>query len=162
MPCKNGYVLRAVAQEGRVQLQHVQAVVQVFPEIPAFHGLFQINVGCGEHPHINVDRLYRADPFDLAFLQEAKKIGLQLQWQIADFVQKQGAAVGLLNAADFALVGAGECASLMAEHFRLDQVVCDRSAIDRNEGGGIAARPPVQGTSDEFLACAAASTNQNG
>jgi hypothetical protein len=34
-----------------------------------------------------------------AFLQRAQQLGLQRQWQLADFVQKDGAGVGLLEPA---------------------------------------------------------------
>ena len=56
-----------------------------------------------------------ADPFELAFLQDAQELGLQLQRQIADLVEKHCAAMSELELALLQLMGAGEGAFLMAE-----------------------------------------------
>ena len=52
---------------------------------------------------------------------------------VADFVEEERAAVGLLEAADALLVGAGERPLLVAEQLRLEQVLLERRAVDLHE-----------------------------
>ena len=58
---------------------------------------------------------------DLALLQRAQQLGLQLERQLADLVEEQRAAVRELEAARAALQRAGEGAALVAEELALDQ-----------------------------------------
>ena len=52
---------------------------------------------------------------------------------VADFVEEQRAAVGLLEAADALLVGAREGALLVAEQLGLEQVLLQRRAVHLHE-----------------------------
>src|SRR5690606_12062271 len=58
--------------------------------------------------HVDLLRLHRADPADLALLQHAQQARLGIQRQLADLVQEQGAAVGGLHQAGATGAGAGE------------------------------------------------------
>ncbi|SVJ77443.1 Uncharacterized protein conserved in bacteria [Klebsiella pneumoniae] len=117
-------------------------------------------MGRRQHPHVHLDRPATADPLDLLFLEKAQQVGLQLQRQVADLVEEQGAAVGRLDPPDLALVRAGEGALLVAEQLGLDQVLGNRPAVDRDERPVRAPRLPVQGTRDQFLAGAALAPDQ--
>ena len=50
--------------------------------------------------HADIDRLgaRRPDPLELAFLQDAQELDLDIRRQVADFVEEDGAAVGQLEA----------------------------------------------------------------
>ena len=63
----------------------------------------------------------------------AQQLGLQAGVHLADFVEQQGAAVGLLELADAAGDGAGEGALLVAEQFGFQQVLGDGGAVDGDE-----------------------------
>ncbi len=71
-----------------------------------------------------------ADAVDLALLDRAQQLGLQPRIHLADFVEQQRAAVGLLELADAPRDGAGEGALLVAEQFGFQQVLGDRRAVD--------------------------------
>ena len=58
---------------------------------------------------------------DLALLQDAQQLGLQRRRQLADLVEEQRAAVGLLERPTLPLGGAGERAALVAEELALEQ-----------------------------------------
>jgi hypothetical protein len=78
-------------------------------------------VGGGDQADIDAPGLGGADTAHFFFLQQAQESGLGLQWQLTDFVQKQGATIGSLNQS-FALgLGAGEGALFVAEQLGLDQ-----------------------------------------
>ncbi len=57
------------------------------------------DVGRGDDPHVDRDRLVRADRHHLALLERGQQLGLQMKRQIADLVEEQGAVVGGLEAA---------------------------------------------------------------
>lgn len=59
----------------------------------------------------------------MLFLQKAQQVGLQLQRQIANFVEKQRAAISRFDAPGLTLMSTRESALFMAEQFRLDQVL---------------------------------------
>jgi hypothetical protein len=61
------------------------------------------------------------DPLELALLQHAQQLHLELRLQRPDLVEKDRPAVGGLEAADLVADGAGERALHVAEDFRLQQ-----------------------------------------
>ena len=78
---------------------HVQAVVEILAEFAFLDPPRQIAIGGRHHPYVHLDGFRTAQPLHLAFLQHAQQFGLQIHGQFADFVQEQGAALRLLEAA---------------------------------------------------------------
>ncbi len=66
--------------------------------------------------------------------QNAQETRLRFERHVADFVEKERAALRLLEAADGARVGAGESPALVAEEFALDEFARDRRHVDGDEG----------------------------
>ena len=92
-------VLAALAQRRQVHLDDVEAVVEIAAE-PAGGDLgAQIAVGRGDHVDVDAARLERADALDLAELEHAQQLRLHRQRQLADLVEEQRAAVGVLEQA---------------------------------------------------------------
>src|SRR3546814_9307985 len=71
-----------------------------------------------------------ADPFDRAFLQKSQQLDLQRQGDVADFVEKQRAAVREFDLALGRLDRAGEGALLVSEQLAFEQVFGDRGAVE--------------------------------
>ena len=71
---------------------------------------------------VHPDGLLAADALELAVLQDAQQLGLRRLVQVADFVEKDGAAVGQLELAAAQRRRAGERALLVAEQLALDQL----------------------------------------
>ena len=140
---------------------HIKAVEQVFPEVAVTDQFFQILVGGGDDAHVHMDRRGATHPVELILLQHAQQTGLGLQRHIADFIEKQGAAVGLLETPDPLAVGAGESALLVAEQFRFDQVLGDRRHIQRHEVLLAAHGVAVQGPGHQLLAGARLAVDQH-
>ena len=63
------------------------------------HALLEILVRRRDHAHIDAHRNLTADAIELAFGQHAQQPRLQLRRHVADFIEEQRAAVGLLEAA---------------------------------------------------------------
>ena len=111
----------------------MQAVVEVFAELADLGQALEIAVGGGDQAYVDLLRLHRADPADLAFLQHAQQARLGFQRQFADLVEKQGAAVGGLHQAGAAGAGTGKGAFFVAEQLGLDQGFRDGGAVHRDQ-----------------------------
>ena len=129
--------------------------------MPSRTALLEVLVGGGEDPDVHLDRLRAADALQLALLQGAEDLGLGRERHVADFVEQQRAAVGLLELSELAAEGAGERALLVAEELRLEQRLGNRRAIELHERPAAASRVLVNGLGDQLLAGAALTENQH-
>ena len=152
----------ALPQGGQADRQDVDTVIEVFAELPPFHLPHEVLVGGGDDAHVAVDGLVAADPLEGLLLQHAQQLGLQTQVHLTDLVEEDGAAAGLLEAADALLVGAGEGAFLVAEEFRLEEVLGDVGAVDLDEGLLAARRVEVHRAGEERLAGAGVAGDEDG
>ena len=100
-------------------------------------------------------------PLELALLQHAQQLHLRRQVDVADLVEKQRAALGELEPAFLALLGAGEGALLVAEELRFDQAVGQRRAAHLDERLVRARRVVVDGVRDQLLAGARLAANEH-
>ena len=119
---------------GKPQRHDVEAEEQILAEQALLDQQAQILVGGGDDAHVALDRRAAADRGVFALLQHAQQPRLRLHRHVADLVEEQRAAFGLLEAAGAARVGAGEGALLVAEQFGFDQVARDRRHVDGDEG----------------------------
>src|SRR5690554_2309285 len=150
----------SLAQRCGTYFEHIQAVVQVLAETAVGYRRLQIHMSGGQYPHINLYGVLPTHALYLLFLEKSQQIGLQLHGQVADLVEEQGAAVGSLDPADLALMGAGEGALFMAEQLRLNQLLGNGAAVDRDEGPGSPQGLTVQGLGDQLFAGPAFTADQ--
>ena len=149
------HVLEALAQRRHPDREHVEAVVEVLAELAVLDQLDHVAVGGGDQAEVDLHRPLGADGIDLALLQRAQQLDLRVERQLADLVEEQRAAVGLLELADAPVDGAGERALLVAEQDALDQVLGDGAAVDGDERPGLALALALDGARDQLLADAA-------
>ncbi len=158
---QQGDILAALAQGRQGDADDVEAVEEILAESAAADLVFQILVGGGDQAHIDLDVAGAAHPAEFALLQHAQQLDLHHRRQFADFIEKQGAAVGDLEEAGLLLDGAGEGAFFVAEEFALEQVFGDGAAVDGDEG----VLPPLavvmDRLGDQFLAGAAFAGHQD-
>ena len=99
-------------------------------------------------PDVDRDRFVPADALELLLLQQPQHLALRGGRHVADFVEKNRAAVALLEPADVPAVGAGEGPLLVAEQLAFQQRVGQGRAVDRHEAvardGGCAGRGPAR------------------
>src|SRR5205814_7024542 len=103
------------AQLRHVMEDHVQAVIEILPQRSLLERLLQVPVRRRDDPHVDRDRRRAAEPLDLALLEAAEELRLQAGVHLADLVEKERPAVGLLEAPDPPPVGPRERALLVAE-----------------------------------------------
>ena len=159
---QGGDVFSALPQGWRGERQHIEPVIQVFPESAGLDLLFQVFVGGRHHTNIDLDRLATAHGLDHPFLDGPQQLDLHVQRQVADFVQEEGAAMGQLEAADPVGHRTGEGAALVAKEFALNQFPGNGPAVHRYEVLFSARRAVVQGLGHQFLSGATFPNNQHG
>src|SRR5690606_29100975 len=112
-------------------------------------------------PHVHGMGAVIADSLVLAFLQHAQQLALQVERDLADLVQEDGAAVGELEAAYTVPMRAGERALHVPEELALEQLVGDRRAVDLHEGPVAARAARMDHVRDELLADARLTLDQH-
>jgi hypothetical protein len=96
--------------------------------------LQQIAVRRRDHPHVDADELFAAQPLKRMSFQNAQQLGLAGLAHFSDFIQEQRAAVRAFELADVSPVGAGERAGLVAEQFAFQQRLAERRAVHGDVG----------------------------
>ena len=102
-----------------------------------------------------------ADAPDLARLDGAEELRLELDGQLAHLVEEHRTAVGGLERADAIAVGAREAAAQVPEELGLDQVRADGAAVDDDERLLGARAPLADLVRDELLAGAALALDED-
>src|SRR4051812_6694545 len=102
-----------------------------------------------------------ANRADLSLLERAEQLHLQGHGQLSDLVEKECPVIRFLEQAAAGFHRAGERAAYVAEQFALEQVLWNRPAIDRDEGGLRARSRVVYQTRDQFFAGAALSSDEH-
>src|SRR5690348_2882437 len=113
-------VRAALAQWRQADRRDIEPIEQIVAELALPDQLRQIAMGRGDDAHIGADRDAPADRGVFPFLQHAEQTGLRLGRHVADFVEKQGTALRLFEAAHIARSGPGESALLDRKSTRLN------------------------------------------
>ena len=124
--------------------------------------MLQITVRGRDDAHVDRDRPAVTHPFDDALLQHAQQLDLHHGRHIADLVQEEGAAAGLLEASAPVADRSGVGPAHVSEELALEQVLRQRRAVDLHEGTGRPSAGLVHRTGHEFLAGAAFAPDQDG
>jgi hypothetical protein len=114
--------------------------------------VFQPDVAGNDHPQTRRTQCFAAHAPILPILKKAQQHDLCMRRQSFYLVEKQGAAVGLLNQAAAIAACIGESAALVAEQLALDQLVRKRAAIDGNKRTAGPGAAVMQGPRHELLA----------
>jgi hypothetical protein len=102
------------------------------------------------------------DALDLAFLQRAQQLRLEVQRQLPDLVQEQRPAVGQLEAADLPRHRPGEGALLVSEEIALDEGRGDGRAVHLHQHRLLAAAARMEGAGDQLLSGAGLARQEHG
>ena len=114
---QQGNVFGTLTEIGNANSDDVQTMKKIFAETSIGNQCFEILMRCCNDAHIDLDRGCAAHPVELAVLQYAQQSCLKVCRHVADFVEKQRAAVGLLEAPLALRLGARERAALMPKKF---------------------------------------------
>jgi hypothetical protein len=146
-----GKILEAIAQWRKGQRENIDTMKEVAAEFVIFDAVFEIAVSGNNDADIDLYGFVAADAFDFAFLKHAEKFGLHGNGHIADLVEEESTALGLLEFSDVASRGAGERTFFVPEELGLDQFCGDSRAIESDEGAFVARGFLVNGARDQFF-----------
>src|SRR5207302_238774 len=93
-----------------------------------------------------------ADALDLAALERAQQLGLEVDRELADLVEKQRAARRRLERTLARDHRAGERALVVTEQLALEELRRDRAAVDHDERAVLALALDVHGLGRDLLA----------
>jgi hypothetical protein len=142
----------AVAQGRDADGDDGEAVPEVLAKAPRRDLRLQVAVGGREDAHIHLTGLAAAHPQDLAFLQHAQQLGLEVGAGLSDLVQQQRAPVGPLEDPLAGPRRPREGALVVAEQLRLQHPVGERGAVDCDEGAPHAVAVQVDRAGHHLLA----------
>ena len=143
----------------------VQAIVEVLSEAAVAHGFDDVDIGGGDDTHVDFLCRRATHRNNLAILKHTQQFDLHSQRQFADFVEEDGAAIGLLKVALAVLVSPRKGAFDMTEKFTLDGALGNGTAVDADEATALthmlAQAVLVDDAREDVLAYTALSGNEN-
>src|SRR5580698_3515521 len=151
MADEQGNVLRPLAQCGRANRKHVQAIEQVLTKLVIGDRGGQVPIGGSHQAKIHLDGSVAAQPFKLLILQHAQQLRLQFQRDFPHFIEKQSSAVGQFHASDLLSDGAREGAFFVAEKFTFQQSRRDGGAVQLDESAIFAGAQIVNRAGNQFF-----------
>src|SRR5215204_3223226 len=107
----------------------IEAIVQVGPKLAFAHGIFEVAVSSSDYAYVNFNRVTSSYSFKLTFLKHAQELGLHVQRELADLVEKKGSAVRNLKSSDVPGIRSGESALFVTEQLAFNQCTGQGSAI---------------------------------
>src|ERR1700678_3974930 len=155
-------ILTALAQGRYENGKDVEAVVQIAAKLASFYTLQEVPVGRRQQAKIHLQSLPAAQPFELSILQHAQQLGLQTQRSLGDFIQKQRAPVGQLDAPEFPCDRSGEGSFLVAKQLAFQQARGDGGAIQFDEAIALPPAHAVKGARYQLFARASLAQQQHG
>src|SRR6185369_2501103 len=144
-------VVPPFAQRGHGERKHAQPVEEVLPELSLGHGAAEVAVRRGDDPDVHAARPRAAHRLELALLQDAKKLSLELERKLANLVEEDGPPVRKREAALATGGGTSEGAALVAEELALDQRGGDGCAVPLHRRLVPAAAALGDGRGEELL-----------
>ncbi len=124
---------------------------------------FEVAIGGGDDADVGVAGFVAAQTDDFAGLQDAQEFGLHGEGHVADFVEEECAAVGVLEDARALLVGAGEGTLTWPKSWSSRRVSLLAGAVEGDvAGGGAVAELVWTARAISFLAGAALAGDEDG
>ena len=116
--------------------------------------------GC-DHPHIRLEARVRPQALKLLLLKDPEKFYLGARGEVADLVEEDAPAVCLFKPAHPSLGCSGECAFLVAEELTFEEGFRDGGTVDLDQGLSGAGARIMDRMGNQFLPCAALSTDKD-
>ena len=114
---------------GKLDRKHRKPVEQILPETFRAHCAFQIDIRRRHHANISLDHFIAADTRELSVLQHAQQTHLRRQTHLANFVEKQRAAIRFFKPSATQRARISKRAFLVTKQFRLEQRLRNRAAV---------------------------------
>ncbi len=140
-----------LAQGRHAQFETAQPVVEVGAKAAGGDHGGKVAIGGGDDAQLELARRRRPQGEDLPFLEHPQDLGLQLEGELADLVEQEGAAVRPDEQPGAGIDSGGDPA-VNAEQLGLGEAGRDGGAVEGHEGPGGAGAGGVQGAGHQLLA----------
>jgi hypothetical protein len=150
-PHQEGDVFAPVPEGRDVDGEDSEPVEEIFAEAALREGPGQVAIRGGEDPDVDLHGARAADALELTVLEDAKKLRLEVQGELADLVQEERPAVGELEAAHAGGGRAREGALLVAEQLALDEGGRQGGTVDADQRARTPGAPVVDRPGQELL-----------
>lgn len=127
-------VVGAIAKGRGGDGEDLEAVVEIAAEEFVAHHFGEVSIGGGDQTDIDGDGANATEAFERFFLEGTEKLGLEVERDVADFIEEEGAAVGHFEASDLLGKRAGEGATFVAEEFAFEETGGNGGAVECDEG----------------------------
>ena len=141
---------------------HFEPIIQIAAKSLRLDRRFQIAVGCGDQPDVDRKGLIVTNPCNSSLFQHTQQLRLNRQWHVADFIQKQCPAVGILKRANSIVQGIRIGAFDVPKQRGLDQILGQPSTVQRMKSLALAKAILVECLSDQFLTRTVLAGDQHG
>src|SRR5882672_6114543 len=132
--CENRNVPLALAECRELEARDVEAVEQVGAEAIVGDGCFERRVRPRDDSSVKGTLLGSAETAETPVFDNAQELCLELEWELDNLVEKDGARSGDLEQSTLQRSRIGERARLVAEQLALEERLWNCRAIDRHEG----------------------------
>ena len=126
---EEGNVFQALGERRNADLNGAETVEKIFAETAGENFSAKIAIGGGDEPDVDLLDFRRADALNFAVLNDAEELGLHGERSFTDFIEKNGASVGVFEETGPGISGAGESTADMAEELAFEEGVDQRGAI---------------------------------
>ena len=154
-------VLPPLGQRGNAYDDNADTVVEVLAEVALLYLLLQVLVRGGHYPYVDCYVLVAADLGQFVLLQHAEDLGLGRKGHIAYLIEKESAAVRLLELALVLLLRPGESPLLVTEELALYQLARNSRAVDLDERHGRTVALFMQPPGHQFLTRTVGACNEH-
>ena len=111
-----------------------EPMIKIRAEASGFQFRIEIAVGRRDQTNIDANRSIRAEPLHFSLLDCPQQFGLKRRRQLADFVEKERAAMSNLEFSRAVAHRSRKCAFYMAEKFALENGFRQSRAVYLNHG----------------------------
>ncbi len=129
--------------------------------MPLGNHLGQIAIGRGDKPDVDRNGAIPAQPLNLSLLQGAQELGLQVERQLAHFIEKERSLVRKFETPHLSCNRASECAFLVAEELAFQQPGGNSGAIHLHKRVLAPVAEAVNRAGKQFLAGSGFALDQN-
>src|SRR4029079_16845351 len=116
-------VTAPLAQGREIDVEDIEPIVEIVPELAELDRLAELAVSGGEHPHVHPYRLGAAHPEERPAFEHAEQLHLHAERDLADLVQKDCPLVRELESPQAPLGRAGERALFVTEQLALEETL---------------------------------------
>src|SRR5690242_12471243 len=161
MPGEQWNVFAPGTKCGQLDRNNIESMKEVFAKFPARYRGREVDMGSGNHAHIDHNRTGPANAPHGSLLERAQKLALEDERQMADLIEEERATISKFEQPGLRDRGTRERALFVAKQLALEELLGNRRAIDIHERRSTPRTVVVNRARDQFLSRASLAREQH-